>query len=276
MYILLGLMVALLLAVFLTMLMSFAVAWYEKSNAHPELIATRFRPGTLLGAAWLLLYETSVLYLTILAHPLGYLPQRRSGNHPGDQPIILLHGLFQNRICWWLVRLRMRQQGIHNVLSLNLPPWKDVEALTETLAKRVDQLRLEEGVERVTLIGHSMGGLIARNYLQIRGGAAKVERLITLGTPHLGSKLAPFAISRMGRDLLPGSEFLTRLAQAPLPESVKVFSIYSPQDNLVLPTDNARWEDAQNIEVQSIGHTSLLYRCSAFECLLNCLEDKNA
>jgi len=40
---------------------------------------------------------------------------------------------------------------------------------------------------RVVLIGHSMGGLVARWYLQRCGGAEVVSKLITLGTPYRGS-----------------------------------------------------------------------------------------
>jgi len=40
---------------------------------------------------------------------------------------------------------------------------------------------------KVTLVAHSMGGLVAHIYLQEYGGAAKVSKLITLGTPHFGS-----------------------------------------------------------------------------------------
>ncbi|WP_340379670.1 hypothetical protein U5640_30440 [Streptomyces sp. SS7] len=40
---------------------------------------------------------------------------------------------------------------------------------------------------RVRLICHSMGGLIARYYVECLGGAEVTRRLITLGTPHRGS-----------------------------------------------------------------------------------------
>ncbi|MEW6609659.1 MAG: hypothetical protein AB1414_19810, partial [bacterium] len=42
---------------------------------------------------------------------------------------------------------------------------------------------------KILIVAYSQGGLIARYYIQ-NGGADNVKRLITIGTPHLGSNLA--------------------------------------------------------------------------------------
>jgi pimeloyl-ACP methyl ester carboxylesterase len=41
--------------------------------------------------------------------------------------------------------------------------------------------------QQVDILAHSMGGVVARIYIQELGGVAKVNRLVTMGTPHLGS-----------------------------------------------------------------------------------------
>ncbi|MBN9087621.1 MAG: alpha/beta hydrolase [Reyranella sp.] len=55
-------------------------------------------------------------------------------------------------------------------------------------------------VDKITLIGHSMGGLVSRTYLEHVGVndttiMPKIDQLITLGTPHLGAPLALGPIS---------------------------------------------------------------------------------
>ncbi|MEW6609048.1 MAG: alpha/beta fold hydrolase, partial [bacterium] len=45
---------------------------------------------------------------------------------------------------------------------------------------------------KLIIVGHSQGGLLGRYYLQ-QNNADKVKRFITIGTPHTGSILAPFA-----------------------------------------------------------------------------------
>lgn len=55
----------------------------------------------------------------------------------------------------------------------------------------------EMNVDRVAIVAHSMGGLIARDYMHkeiASGNPNKVVQLITLGTPHHGNDLAPWLL----------------------------------------------------------------------------------
>jgi triacylglycerol esterase/lipase EstA (alpha/beta hydrolase family) len=84
----------------------------------------------------------------------------------------------------------------------------------------------------VILVGHSMGGLVARAYLQ-RHGESRVAGLVTLGTPHQGSRLAHIGYGENARQMRPGSPWLQALASpAPVVDTVV---IYSPHDNFVMP-----------------------------------------
>lgn len=260
----------------LVVLLSFSVAWYERANAEPELIRQRFSGRGIGLALWLMAQETACLLLTFLLRPLGWPPERSHTGGAGEKPpVILLHGLFQNRSCLYGLALRLRRAGYHQVYSINTPPWRDIETLTEILARKVDEIRLELKVEQVILVGHSMGGLIGRNYIQHRGGAGRVSHLVTLGSPHSGSKLAPFAVSNMGLSLLPGSEFLRSFNQASLPPETPITAIYSRHDNLVLPLHNARLEGAENLELAGMGHTAMLFHPEVVDALLQTLGEKN-
>ena len=116
-----------------------------------------------------------------------------------------------------------------------------------------------------------MGGIIARNYIQLRGGENKVEKCIFLGTPHAGSKLTPFALSPLSNALAPKSDFLERLA-ATLPSSqIKMTNIYSSKDNIVVPAISAHLEWLDNIILDRIGHTGLLYRRKSIEAVASAL-----
>ncbi|NJM08690.1 alpha/beta fold hydrolase [Candidatus Gracilibacteria bacterium] len=55
------------------------------------------------------------------------------------------------------------------------------------LVKWIDRAKQRSGSRRVILVGHSMGGLVSRSYIQSKEYRGDVERLITLGTPHRGS-----------------------------------------------------------------------------------------
>jgi triacylglycerol esterase/lipase EstA (alpha/beta hydrolase family) len=274
---LLFLMKIALCLVSLTVLLSYTVAWYERANARPDLIDRRFTTRGICIALWLLVQETGCLLLTILLRPLGWqqpkIPDSQDSEHP---PVILLHGLFQNRSCMLWLQHRLKTAGYHQVISINTPPWRNIESLSEQLAKKVDELRIHLKVEKVILIGHSMGGLIARNYVQSRGGSAYVEAMITLGSPHHGSKLAPFALSPMGKNLLPGCEFITNFNSIPWPEATTATSIFTRYDNIVLPAESAKMESARHIELDGMGHTALLFHPRALQTVVESLNSKSS
>lgn len=61
------------------------------------------------------------------------------------------------------------------------------DSATTYLIPWIDQARERSGAAQVVLVAHSMGGLVARSYLQSSGYRNDVARLITLGTPHRGA-----------------------------------------------------------------------------------------
>lgn len=238
----------------LSVVLSFSIAWYERIGSDPAVAGER-RPRL---AARLMLAEFCALLLTLLLRPFGWLPPRLPRGPTRRPPVILLHGLFQNRSCLLFLRWRLRRAGFDRIVSINTPSWCTLDELVDRLAVTVDAVR-RAGGGKICLVGHSMGGILARCYLQQRGGASHVTHCVTIGSPHRGSKLAPFAVSRLGRDLLPGSELLTRLNAGPLPDGVRFTAVYSRHDNIIVPADSARLEGADNIELTEIGHAAMLF-----------------
>lgn len=79
------------------------------------------------------------------------------------------------------LRLRLREQGFD--ASYHPFDWRlDIRTLGAQLATVIKASPVP-----VDLVAHSMGGLVARIALTDADAARKVERLITLGTPHAGS-----------------------------------------------------------------------------------------
>ena len=258
-------------------IISCAFLWYEAANRDPALLNNRLSSANLWLAVRLMGGEFLAICLILVTNPFGWSnrPDKPAHNQSGT-PVILLHGLFQNRSTWLWMKYRLRRKGITDLYTINLPAWKDVETLTERVAKLVDELRQLRGVKKVHLIGHSMGGVIARNYLQIRGGAEKVDRCILIGAPNAGSKLVPFVVTNLGKNLMPGSPFLTNLNAQPYPENARLTNIYSRHDNLVLPFENAILEKQTNIEIASVGHNALLFHPAVFAALHTVLTEDHA
>ena len=65
-------------------------------------------------------------------------------------------------------------------------------------ARRADRegARATFGVSRSVLVAHSMGGLVMRHYIENPAQAAKVARVVTVGTPYWGSPKTIFPLAR--------------------------------------------------------------------------------
>ncbi len=252
-------------------LITFAFAWAVNAGREPALMETRLERASLLFAARLVSAEALYYALTLLTFPLGFLPQKRVRHREplesARPPVLLLHGLFYNRACWWWILRALKRRGVRAVYTMNVPMWRDPQTATQAVAQKIDELRIALGVERVDLVGHSMGGVVARRFIQLGDGADKVRRCILLGAPNAGSFLAPLAISPMGKELIPGSGLLTEIADAPIPRDVRFTAIYSRHDNLVIPFESGRMEGATNVELAGIGHAGLLYHPEAIRII---------
>jgi pimeloyl-ACP methyl ester carboxylesterase len=177
-------------------------------------------------------------------------------------PILMVHGLADNRAIFAVLRRTLRRRGFGTLVTLNLSPTiKDIRAGARDLARGVEALCEATGYERIHVIGHSMGGLIGRYYVQRLGGDERVHTLVTLGTPHGGTVPARLLPTRLGRQLAPGSDLLTELDRPAPGCPTRFVAFWSDLDQLVLPHESGRLlhPDLQvrNVEVRGVGHMSL-------------------
>ncbi|MCA1726182.1 MAG: alpha/beta fold hydrolase [Actinobacteria bacterium] len=178
-------------------------------------------------------------------------------------PIVMVHGWFHNRSGFFVMRRALRRVGFAHLFDMNLNPIRqNVQSLAARLSERVDQVMAQTGADHVHLIGHSLGGIVARYYVQNLGGAERVDTVITLGTPHGGTVAAFGAAGRLARQLRPGSTFLRALDGSARPSGVRWIAFSTNLDVLVVPSRNARLEvealDAENVLIRDLGHMSLL------------------
>src|SRR4051794_29043500 len=198
---------------------------------------------------------------------LGDLPPVQRGLLMGDvvaagTPIVLVHGLIDNRSIFTLLRRALRRRGFGRVMTLNYSPLtQDVRTVAERLGELIERTCEETGYERVHVVGHSLGGLIARYYVQLLGGDARVHTLCTLGSPHSGTFAARLIPQRLVRQLRPGSELLQEL-EAPAPGlRTRFVAFWSDLDQLIVPKRAARIDHpdlaARNVLLRGVGHMSL-------------------
>lgn len=230
--------------------------------------------GVAVEAAWCTAH--------VACYPWGLLAERRADAHRyrladlapvqrglllGDveaagTPILLVHGMVDNRSVFTLLRRGLLRRGFGRVHTMNYPPLtNDVRRAAERLSAEVEQIVADTGYERLHVVGHSLGGLIARYYVQRLGGSERVHTLVTMGTPHDGTRMAHLLPSRLCRQLRPGSDLLAELA-APAPGcDTRFIAYWSDLDHMVVPHRNGRLVhpdlSARNVLVRGVGHMSL-------------------
>jgi pimeloyl-ACP methyl ester carboxylesterase len=178
---------------------------------------------------------------------------------PCAKPVILVHGVLVNDGVWFGFRRRLVRQRIGAVYTFNYgPPYADIEHFAGQLAAKIDAVCAATGAQRVVLVGHSMGGLVARAYLR-QFGAARLARIITIGTPHHGSILAWTYPGRCLVQMRPGNAWLAELNRdEPTSPPVSMTSIWSRHDSMVAPQASSELAGAENVALVGIGHNALL------------------
>ncbi|WP_427383709.1 esterase/lipase family protein [Janibacter sp. G56] len=244
-----------------------------------ERAAATATPAGLLGTA------TETLWLTAHAvtYPFGLLAGERATGHRGYRvedltpsqrglliadveaagtPILLLHGMIDNHSIFTLLRRGLRRRGFGQLHVMNYSIFTaDVRVAAARLAHEVERVCAETGYERIHIVGHSLGGLIARYYVTRLGGDERVHTVVTLGTPHNGTYAAHLLPTSIGRQMRPGSPLLRELAQ-PVPScATRFISYWSDLDEAIIPAQYAqlRHDDLNvtNVDLSGVGHLSL-------------------
>lgn len=200
--------------------------------------------------------------LSFVAHglmlPLGLRRPRHEPRRERDlRTLVFVHGLAANRSGFLPLQGYLRFNGFDRQLAFNYRSAGSIEAHALLLKQFLTE-HVRGG--RIDLITHSLGGLVARYYLQALGGARRVDRLITLGTPHHGSHAANFIPSRFVRQLLPEGPFIQHLNALPVPEGLQVTSIAAGRDLLVQPVDSSHCPFGEVVHFEDMGHVELLFR----------------
>jgi pimeloyl-ACP methyl ester carboxylesterase len=175
----------------------------------------------------------------------------------GEDVVVLLHGFMATAGVFRPMRARLeRECGVH-VASFTHAPGAGVRRIAAQLRDLVDRLHPHA---RVHVVGHSLGGLVARWYVQEMGGYRRVAQTISLGSPFQGARFARRLPFLVGADLHGQSSLLERIRAGAHKGGVPHTSIVGEADRLVFPSDSARFPLGDVHVIAGCGHNTLLYR----------------
>ena len=187
---------------------------------------------------------------------------RKLAGDPRGTPVLVLPGYVENAgTMWWLGR-RLERAGF-NVVLVEFPSTTcAIEQNVAYLAAVIEQMRVSSGGDRVAVVAHSMGGVIARTLTLSREDHG-VHTLVAIGSPFRGTHLARIGVRlRFGHcvgQLVPGSVFLRRFPPSQ-PCPVPTLSLIAPQENIVTPVYSAVIAGAQlHVMAEGYGHEAPLF-----------------
>jgi triacylglycerol lipase len=179
--------------------------------------------------------------------------------------------LFRHLIPW--LQSRSAGLGLH---SLNLVP-NNGDAGLDRLGRQLAAF-IDAGFpasQPVDLVGFSMGGLVARYYVQRLGGLAQVQRLITIASPHNGTWTAYLRTNTGARQMRPGSPFLEDLNRdAAALSRIRFSSILTPFDLMVVPARSSELGVGSSLRVNVAAHPLMVRDRRVFELIRQLLAEE--
>ncbi len=190
---------------------------------------------------------------------LGARPRRPLAAGPGPT-VVFIHGHGGSGGGFAFLERALRSEGHQRFAS-----WEyDARGTVEEVAARLAAWAERSIDGEVHVVGHSLGGILARAWLQEHGGRSRARSLVTLSTPHRGlgglAAVPGAGLLPLVREVGAGSPLLARLdASAGVLAGLPCLSVVSARDHFVRPAANASFDGARLVTVQHVGHVGVLF-----------------
>lgn len=202
----------------------------------------------------------SLLLLSVLISACTPAPEPVPLTRPPVHHVIAIPGLFDSsaRFKQFERTLSGQPQRLHLFEPSDTSGATPIPRLGQELARFLEEKCAPQ--DTVSLVGFSMGGLIARSYLQNEPRAVPVRQLITIGTPNEGTIAALLSAKPAIAQMRAGSDFLTDLNGRTYSrlDGIDCLAIWTQNDLVVLPARNALLRGKRQVEVNVPGHRNLM------------------
>lgn len=184
-------------------------------------------------------------------------------------PVILIHGIWDTKAIFSKMSARLTELG-WCVYSLNLTP-NDGSLGLDSLAKQLADYISEtfDPEQAIDIVGYSMGGIVSRYYVQRLGGINRVQRFITISSPHKGT-LTAYSLPLPGYlDMRPDSGLLRDLNQdVTMLKRINFTSMWTPFDIMILPSSSSQMPVGKEIKLNVMLHRQMVTEPQSINALV--------
>jgi triacylglycerol lipase len=206
----------------------------------------------------------------LLAVPLGVkLPRGVIYAVIGKQFSFQMNGIWDTKAIFSKMSARLTELG-WCVYSLNLTP-NDGSLGLDSLAKQLADYISEtfDPEQAIDIVGYSMGGIVSRYYVQRLGGINRVQRFITISSPHKGT-LTAYSLPLPGYlDMRPDSGLLRDLNQdVTVLKRINFTSMWTPFDIMILPSSSSQMPVGKEIKLNVMLHRQMVTEPQSINALV--------
>jgi len=174
-------------------------------------------------------------------------------------PVLLVHGIGDTEAVFRKMRNHLVEKG-WSVYGINLVPNNGdvgLDILAQQLANYIAANFAPE--QTIDLVGFSMGGIVSRYYIQRLGGISRVQRFITISSPHYGTVIA-YASWRTGCvQMRTNSDFLKDLnSDAVMLQHLNFTSMWTPYDLMIVPAKSSQMPVGREVIIPAASHPWML------------------
>lgn len=208
--------------------------------------------------------------------PLYYLLGDKLGAGVGKTPVVFVHGYAQNRVGFIGLAKALRKQGFGPLYGFNYPWFRSIASNGARLGRFVEEVRRKTGAEQVDLVCHSMGGLVALEYVRQHGKGVPVRACVTIATPHAGVAWRGPIPGQCGPEMRSTGSYLKAFTNEGL--AIKVLSIFSSHDNVVYPytTSQLATRGGVDLRLDGGGHMALLFNKQVIDHVARFLKEADS
>ncbi|HTL88030.1 MAG TPA: triacylglycerol lipase [Leptolyngbya sp.] len=166
-------------------------------------------------------------------------------------PLVLVHGITDTFALFDVMTQKLERLG-WQTYGLDLLPSNGDRGLDQLAKQLADYIEANLPADQpFDLLGFSMGGLVSRYYLQRLGGIDRVQRFVSLSTPHNGT-IAAYLSQRPGCvQMRPNSAFVNDLNQdVKMLDRINFTSIWTPLDGIIIPAHSSVLPVGESIQVK--------------------------